>query len=63
MTRPRTELLAETREVVVLRLHGEPRAGADDQQRGVVVYVPPGATATTIATQLRGVADRLDKAV
>jgi hypothetical protein len=55
------ELVAETREAVVLRFPRAEWDGADDQQRGVVVYVPPTAQAENVARQLRGVADALDR--
>jgi hypothetical protein len=55
------DVLADTPQVLVLRVHGDPSEGATDQQRGVVVYVPAGATKAVVASQLRGAADRLDK--
>ena len=57
----RLDLLAETREVLVLRLHGEPREAAGDRQRGVVCYVPASASASTVAGQLRVIADKLER--
>jgi hypothetical protein len=57
----RLDVFAETREVLVLRVHGNPLEGATDQQRGVVCYVRAGASAATVAAQLRSAADKMAK--
>jgi hypothetical protein len=57
----RLELLAETKEAVVLRMHAKESAGPDDRVRGIVCYVPPSSEPELIASQLRAVADKLEE--
>jgi predicted transcriptional regulator len=52
------DVLAETREVLVLRVHGSRPAS---ETRGCIIYVPAPAEPVVVARQLRDVAAMLEK--
>jgi hypothetical protein len=60
-SRPLAELLAETHDAVVLRLHGRPRDPDSGRDKVTVVYVPVTASAGRVAGVLRDVADKLER--
>ena len=53
------DVLTETRNVLVLRVHGQQREGTEG--RGLIVYVPAGASQAAVAANLRTAADSLEK--
>jgi hypothetical protein len=57
----RFELVTETRDAVVIRMHGKPGETADARQRGVVVYVPSHGEPANVARQLHRIADVLER--